>query len=172
MRECACGCGGRTAATYIHGHNGRRYPEGQLCNVETCDNLREKKDLCGAHYRRVKTGRDFTKPLRPHGLNWDEALAYYSMETEHGTVWVGTVREDGYGLVSAESTQNYVHRVAWELTYGPIPSGYEVDHSPGCPKNCITIDHLSLLTKAEHSAVGWERGELDGGWGVRRAGTS
>lgn len=91
------------------------------------------------------------------------------IETEHGLEWpsgrpYGTVTwtEDG------KMRQRRAHVVAWVLEHGEIPSGNEVDHLPGCPKTCVTVEHLQLLTKSEHTELGWRRGELNGGWGTKR----
>lgn len=34
----------------------------------------------------------------------------------------------GFIGVGGSGNQGYVHRVAYELSFGPIPEGYEVDH--------------------------------------------
>lgn len=92
------------------------------------------------------------------------------LTTDHGQEWpIG----NPYGSVSwtgnnGKQKQVRAHRVAWILANGPIPEGYEIDHLSACPKTCVTVEHLQLLTKSEHTALGWERGELSGGWGTAR----
>jgi hypothetical protein len=45
----------------------------------------------------------------------------------------------------------YAHRVAWELTYGPIPEGMQVDHL--CRNTlCVRATHLRLMTVSAHMA--------------------
>jgi hypothetical protein len=86
-------------------------------------------------------------------------------QEEHGLMWAGHIRKaDGYGILRGD----YVHRIVWELERGHIPEGMEVDHDPRCPKHCVTVAHLTLRGKSEHARVGWERGELNGGWGTAR----
>lgn len=91
--------------------------------------------------------------------------------TDHGLEW-RSPDSQGYGAVTwtvdGISKQSRAHRIAWILQNGPIPEGYEIDHNPSCPKTCITVDHLRCLTKSEHTKLGWERGELNGGWGTKR----
>jgi hypothetical protein len=41
------------------------------------------------------------------------------------------------------------HRVAWQLTHGPIPSGMDVCHTCDV-KLCCRVDHLWLGTHAEN----------------------
>lgn len=96
------------------------------------------------------------------------------IQTEHGYEWPrsGSIT-DPYGRISWTEPktglhQNRAHRVAWILEKGPIPEGYEIDHNPDCPKTCVTVEHLQMLSKAEHTKLGWERGELNGGWGTAR----
>lgn len=43
------------------------------------------------------------------------------------------------------------HRVEWELVYGPIPEGYEINHK--CKnRECCNVDHLECLEKSVHRA--------------------
>lgn len=60
---------------------------------------------------------------------------------------------DGYGDFSVGSKANYknvaAHRVAYELTYGPIPEGLSVLHhcdNPACPRP----DHLFTGTQLDN----------------------
>ena len=58
--------------------------------------------------------------------------------------WTGAVNEDGYGLVwDGRAVQ--AHRVAWRLTFGPIPEGIHVLHHCDNPP-CQRPDHLFLGT--------------------------
>jgi hypothetical protein len=48
----------------------------------------------------------------------------------------GYQREDGYWMVGHKGKNVLVHRIIYEITSGPIPSGYEVDHKDGdCSHN-------------------------------------
>lgn len=40
----------------------------------------------------------------------------------------GGARTDGYCVVRVQGVQHYVHRIVWEMHYGPIPNGMQVDH--------------------------------------------
>lgn len=60
--------------------------------------------------------------------------------------WLGSKTRLGYGQMSYRNKLESVHRVAWIVANGPIPSGMEVDHT--CHNRaCVNIDHLRL---AEH----------------------
>lgn len=42
------------------------------------------------------------------------------------------------------------HRFSYELAYGPIPNGYQVDHDYRCPKRCVRPTHLRLTTNKQN----------------------
>lgn len=46
----------------------------------------------------------------------------------------------------------HAHRVAWENAHGPIPPGHVIHHVCG-DKYCVELDHLQLVTHAEHAAI-------------------
>jgi hypothetical protein len=70
--------------------------------------------------------------------------------------WTGGTTHDGYPLIWAgEYTANgnprmsYAHRIAYELWVGPIPKGWQVDHT--CRKiECLRPAHLEAVTPAEN----------------------
>ena len=70
-------------------------------------------------------------------------------------LWTGRLN-DGYGRIKGR----YVHVVCWEEANGPVPPGKELHHR--CKvRNCINLEHLEPLTRAEHRA-------LHGGNGVKQ----
>lgn len=81
---------------------------------------------------------------------------------QHNYVPIGTQRinsKDGY--LERKVTDDHpvparrwvaVHRLVWEATNGPIPSGHRVAFRPGMKTNVeadITVDRLELVTAAE-----------------------
>ena len=60
-------------------------------------------------------------------------------------LWTGARYRDGYGQFSVELTTGAAHRVAYELTCGPIPPRAKVLHT--CQTRlCVRPEHLRLGT--------------------------
>lgn len=65
-------------------------------------------------------------------------------------LWQGSRNNQGYGVVSFQSKNRLVHRLAYEAFIGPIPEGLELDHL--CrTKVCANPAHLEPVTHAENS---------------------
>lgn len=63
--------------------------------------------------------------------------------------WTGAHNSEGYGIVSWRNRSRHIHTVVWEESEGPLPEGYETDHT--CrTKDCFNLFHLELVTKREN----------------------
>jgi hypothetical protein len=93
-----------------------------------------------------------------------------SMATSGGCwPWPGHVTRHGYGTTRRDTGGHlvYVHRVAYELTHGPIPEGLVVDHlchvagecmpviESDCPhRRCLNPVHLEAKTQTANTLRG------------------
>lgn len=66
-------------------------------------------------------------------------------------LWTGYTTKYGYGQVTIGGQVLYTHRLAWELTNGPIPDGQWALHKCDNPP-CCNPAHLFLGTQTENMA--------------------
>ena len=64
-------------------------------------------------------------------------------------VWMGTTNPGGYGLVGYNGKTKLSHRVAYELKFGPIPEGLDLDHLCRV-RCCVNPDHLEPVSRSEN----------------------
>jgi len=64
--------------------------------------------------------------------------------------WTACGNADGYGRFSVGHKMAYAHRVAYELTHGPIAASMDVDHT--CyNKSCVNPAHLRVATRKQNT---------------------
>jgi hypothetical protein len=87
--------------------------------------------------------------------------------------WPWTAARIGgrYGVIGSNADGNFLaHRIAWELTNGPVPAGLCVLHRCDNPP-CCNPAHLWLGTYADNNAdmarKGRHAARVRDGWGVR-----
>lgn len=71
-------------------------------------------------------------------------------KTESCWNWTGKRSRKGYGQIRFQGQRILVHRVSWELAYGPIPPGQYVLHRCDNP-SCVRPDHLFLGSLADNN---------------------
>lgn len=71
------------------------------------------------------------------------------VKTDTCWIWIGAHTVSGYGTVIRNKKTIYAHRVSYEMAFGPIPKGLEIDHLCNTPA-CIRPDHLRAVTHREN----------------------
>lgn len=82
-----------------------------------------------------------------------------TIKTETCWLWDGQKNESGYGLFKLNWKVVRAHRLAYELTNGPIPGGLVVLHSCDV-RACINPAHLSLGTRPDNLRDAQRKGRL------------
>lgn len=74
-------------------------------------------------------------------------------------LWAGAKDKAGYGLVETsgharpERRTLLAHKALWEAEHGPVPAGYELDHTCRV-RHCVNPGHLEPVTHAVNVARG------------------
>lgn len=71
--------------------------------------------------------------------------------------FTGYRNRQGYGKFGVGGRVHFAHRIAWELTHGPIPDGARVLHQCDNPPCCNPV-HLFLGTLSDNMQDMWDKG--------------
>lgn len=139
------------------------------CSVSECDRSMHTLGYCRMHYERVHANG--TPDLAPRATVEQRFWA----RVEKGDAcwrWLGANdKKTGYGSFSQGGRTTSAHRLAYELTVGPVPAGLVLDHlchnaDSGCPggrtcahRSCVRPDHLEPVTQSINVLRGrrWSR---------------
>jgi len=79
----------------------------------------------------------------------ERLLAKFILSNTGCWLWSGSTTPGGYGRIVAGGRKRYAHRVSYELAYGPIQEGLQIDHL--CRVTiCINPEHMEAVTNREN----------------------
>ena len=137
------------------------------CSVEGCDKPMRLARLCGMHHqRRVRHGDVNVKKKAYTSHEVPAVDRFWVLVDKRGPDecwhWLAGRTQYGYGRFYPTRRAVQVHRFVYELLVGPIPAGYEVDHTchnidVACKggntclhRRCVNPAHLEAVTKREN----------------------
>ncbi len=72
------------------------------------------------------------------------------VKTNKCWLWTGYILPTGYGTAHTSDYNWLAHRAAYTMVKGPIPEGYDLDHT--CyVRSCVNPDHLRAVTRGENA---------------------
>ena len=85
---------------------------------------------------------------------WEEKFWSRVKKTENCWLWTGTHVEQGYGYFSLRGKSVLAHRFSYQLKFGNIPAGLQLDHTCRV-KDCVNPAHLEAVTHSENQRRKW-----------------
>lgn len=116
----------------------------RTCTIEECNAPHRSRGFCENHYRQMRK-----RGMIPLGPTPEERFWAKVDKTGHCWEWTGCVNLSGYGHLRSRGQDKLAHRMAWELTIGPIPDGLVLDHRCFNPV-CVKPDHLRVVTTKQN----------------------
>lgn len=119
------------------------------CSFDGCNRPRKTMTWCHPHYKQYWRGEEL-RPLRIRQpieqRFWDKVSAPSVTGCRE---WTAARGDRGYGQFFRDGRRVPAHRVAWELTNGPIPPGMVIDHL--CANHgCVNPEHLRVVTQGQN----------------------
>lgn len=119
----------------------------KICLLPDCDKVSRALNYCNAHYKKFKIYGD------PMGGKPSLAERFWAKVKKGDGCWEwqASLTGSGYGQFSIGYglSMRGAHRMSYELAYGDIPQGMDIDHV--CHnKICVRPDHLRVATRKQN----------------------
>lgn len=123
----------------------------RTCSLDGCDRPHAARGMCSTHYG-YWLHHGIPEPPEPRSFEerfWERVDRSGGPGACHP--WTRAKTPRGYGAVTWHNRSQRAHRMAWIITYGPIPAGLNVLHRCDNPP-CCNSAHLFLGTAADNNA--------------------
>lgn len=123
------------------------------CSIPSCDRPAKTKGWCQTHYMRWWETGDVRADEPFRGYRKTREQCFWVHVDKRGPdecwPWTSTLTRKGYGHGSFRGRFFSTHRVSYEIHFGPIPAGLQIDHL--CRNTrCQNPAHLEAVTNAEN----------------------
>ena len=123
------------------------------CLVSDCPKPKHAKGYCSMHWSRLKNHGNLKDPRPTLDVRfWAKAD---KGDPDSCWLWKGSTNHRGYGTFKdfKQGRTTGAHRWAYEIAFGPIPEGLEIDHL--CfVRACVNPFHLEAVTHKVNIARG------------------
>ncbi len=121
----------------------------RTCSIPGCGKPHNAHGFCQTHERQARKAGTLPPPRTgPQPL----AVRFWAKVVKTPACWLWQAGGDPYGVIGRGGKgagQVYVHRLSWELHYGPVPPDLCVCHQCDTPL-CVNPEHLFLGTHEDN----------------------
>lgn len=108
--------------------DGKTKKTDRTCEIEGCDKKHLARGWCRPHYQRWYHSDAFIRKLLQTQEQRFWSKVDKGAEPDSCWLWTAATTNGGYGLFRWDGKMQLAHRVAYEMAYGTLPSGLELDH--------------------------------------------
>lgn len=120
----------------------------RVCSFGGCERRVSARGLCHGHYMQDYRGNGLTR-LKQDIPDEERFREHFDARGDGCWRWQGSISRLGYGVFHAGGRPLKAHRYAYELAFGPIPRGLEIDHQ--CrTRACVNPRHLLAVTRKQN----------------------